>query len=345
MTTGYVYDEVFLKHNLPGHPENRARLERTLALLETSGMLARLTHIPARPATREELTRVHRPTYVDQVQTISEQGGGYLDPDTYTNLHSYQAALLAAGGLIEATLAVIDGRVDNAFALVRPPGHHAMPGRGMGFCLFGNVAIAARAARLDRGLDRVLIVDFDVHHGNGTQTMVEDDPAVCFISTHQYPYYPGTGAADETGRGPGEGTVVNMPLSPGAGDQDFRQLYQQVVIPVARRFAPDLVLVSAGFDAHWDDPLAGLGLSLGGYAWITRTLVSLAEELCGGRIVFTLEGGYHLDVLSYGILNTFHALLGDETVEDPLGPSRRPEPNVTDYIASLRQLHGLDDRD
>jgi acetoin utilization deacetylase AcuC-like enzyme len=345
MTTGYVYDEVFLKHNLPGHPENRSRLEQTMALLETSGMLARLTHIPARPATREELTRVHRPAYVDQVQVISEKGGGYLDPDTYTNLHSYQAALVAAGGLVEATLAVIDGRVDNAFALVRPPGHHAMPGRGMGFCLFGNVAIAAKAARLDRGLDRVLIVDFDVHHGNGTQAMVEDDPAVCFISTHQYPYYPGTGAADETGRGPGKGTVVNMPLSPGAGDQVFRQLYQRMVIPVARRFAPDLILVSAGFDAHWDDPLAGLGLSLGGYAWITQTLVSLAEELCGGRIVFTLEGGYHLGVLSYGILNTFHALLGDETVEDPLGPSRRPEPGVADYIASLRQLHGLDDRD
>jgi acetoin utilization deacetylase AcuC-like enzyme len=343
MTTGYVYDEVFLKHNLSGHPENQSRLEQTLALLETSGMLGRLTHIPARPATREELTRVHRPAYVDQVQAISEKGGGYLDPDTYTNLYSYQAALVAAGGLIEAALAVIDGRVDNAFALVRPPGHHAMPGRGMGFCLFGNVAIAAMAARLDRGLDRVLIVDFDVHHGNGTQAVVEDDPAICFISTHQYPYYPGTGAADETGRGPGQGTVVNMPLSPGAGDQVFRQLYLQVVIPVARRFAPDLILVSAGFDAHWDDPLAGLGLSLGGYAWITHTLVSLAEELCGGRIVFTLEGGYHLEVLSYGILNTFHALLSDETIEDPLGPSRRPEPDATDYIASLRQLHGLDD--
>jgi acetoin utilization deacetylase AcuC-like enzyme len=345
MTTGYVYDDVFLKHNLPGHPENRSRLEQTMALLETSGMLGRLAHIPARPATREELTRVHRSAYVDQVQAISEKGGGYLDPDTYTNLHSYQAALVAAGGLIEATLAVIDGRVDSAFALLRPPGHHAMPGRGMGFCLFGNVAIAARAARLDRGLDRVLIVDFDVHHGNGTQAMVEDDPAICFISTHQYPYYPGTGAAEETGRGPGQGTVVNIPLSPGAGDQVFRQLYQQVVIPVARRFAPDLILVSAGFDAHWDDPLAGLGLSLGGYAWITRTLVSLAEELCGGRIVFTLEGGYHLEVLSYGILNTFHTMLSDETVEDPLGLSRRPEPDATDYIASLRQLHGLDDRD
>jgi acetoin utilization deacetylase AcuC-like enzyme len=341
MSTGYVYDEVFLRHNLPGHPENRTRLEQTMALLEEAGMLARLTQIPARPATREELTRVHRLDYIDQVRSMSERGGGHLDPDTYTNADSYQAALMAAGGLVEATLAVIDGRVDNAFALVRPPGHHAMPGRGMGFCLFGNVAIAAQAARKDRNLDRVLIVDFDVHHGNGTQAMVEDDPDVCFISTHQYPYYPGTGAAQETGRGPGVGTVINMPLSPGAGDQVFQQLYQQLLVPIAHRFAPDLILVSAGFDAHWDDPLAGLGLSLGGYAWIARNLLLLAGELCDGRIIFTLEGGYHLDVLSHGILNTFHALLGDETVEDPLGPARWSEPDAAEYIASLRQLHGL----
>ena len=342
MTAGYVYDEIFLKHNLPGHPENRTRLEQTLALLESTGMLARLTDIPVRPATREELTRLHRSSYVDQVEAISERGGGHLDPDTYTNSDSFQAALMAAGGLVDATLAVIDDRVDNAFALVRPPGHHAMPDRGMGFCLFGNVAIAAQAARLDRGLDRALIVDFDVHHGNGTQAMVEEDPAIFFVSTHQYPYYPGTGAVREIGRGPGEGTVVNMPLSPGAGDQVFQRLYEEVVFPVTRRFGPDLILVSAGFDAHWDDPLAGLGLSLGGYAWITRALVSLADELCSGRIVFTLEGGYHLEVLSHGILNTFHALLGDGIVEDPLGPSRWSEPDAADYIASLRELHALD---
>ena len=341
MTTGYVYDEIFLKHNLPGHPENRTRLEETLALLEGADMLARLTHLPARPATLNELTRVHQASYVDQVRKISERGGGHLDPDTYTNADSYQAALKAAGGLVEATLAVIDGRIDNAFALVRPPGHHAMPSRGMGFCLFGNVAIAAQAARVDRSLERVLIVDFDVHHGNGTQAMVEEDPAICFVSTHQYPHYPGTGAAREVGRGQGEGTVVNMPLSSGAGDQVFQQLYQQVLIPIARRFNPHLILVSAGFDAHWDDPLAGLGLSLGGYAWIAQTLVSLADELCAGRIVFTLEGGYELEVLAYAVLNTLHVLLGDKEVHDPIGPAPGPERDVSDLVARLRSLHGL----
>jgi acetoin utilization deacetylase AcuC-like enzyme len=345
MTTGYVYDEIFLKHNQSNHPENRTRLEHTIALLERTGMLARLVHVPARPATRAELTRLHEPAYVDLIQAMSERGGGRLDIDTYVSADTYPAALMAAGGLIEAVGATLDGQVDNAFALVRPPGHHAMPGQiaghGMGFCLFNNVAIAAQAAHLDRGVERVLIVDFDVHHGNGTQAMTEADPAICFISTHQYPYYPGSGAARDIGRGPGEGTVVNIPLSPGMGDRVFRQVYEQVVIPVARRFAPSLILVSAGFDAHWDDPLAGLGLSLAGYAWITRTLVELAGELCGGRIVFTLEGGYHLDVLSYGVLNTFHTLLGDESVEDPLGPSRLPEPDVGAYVAALRQLHGL----
>jgi acetoin utilization deacetylase AcuC-like enzyme len=341
MTSGYVYDEIYLKHNLPGHPENRTRLEQTMSLLEKSGMLSRLTQIPARPATREELTRAHSAAYIDQVKAISERGGGHLDPDTYTNADSYQAALMAAGGLIEATLAVIDGKANNAFGLVRPPGHHALSNRGMGFCLFGNVVLAAQAARLDRGLDRVLIVDFDVHHGNGTQAMVEDDPAIFYISSHQYPYYPGTGAAREMGTGKGEGTVLNMPLSSGSGDQVFRGLFERVVAPIARRFAPDLILVSAGYDAHWDDPLAGLSLSLSGYDWMTRTLVSLADELCEGRIVFTLEVGYHLDVLRHGILNTFYALLGEETVEDPLGPSRLPEPDAEDYIASLCQLHQL----
>jgi acetoin utilization deacetylase AcuC-like enzyme len=341
MTTAYVYDEVFLKHDQAGHPESRHRLEAIMQRLQESGVLARLTHISARPATREQLARAHRPQYIDYVQRVTEQGGGYLDPDTYVCADSFQAAAMAAGGLIEATLAVTDGRVDNAFGLVRPPGHHAMPGHGMGFCLFGNVALAALAARQERGIERILIVDFDVHHGNGTQAIVQDDPAICFVSTHQYPYYPGTGAMNEIGSGPAKGSLVNIPLSPGAGDRTFQALYEQVLTPVARRFAPQLMLVSAGYDAHWDDPLAGLTLSLTGYAWIARTLVALAGELCDGRIVFALEGGYHQEALSYGVLNTFYALLGDATVTDPLGPSPWPERDASAYVASLRELHNL----
>ena len=341
MTTGYVYDEVFLKHDMPGHPENRQRLEAIMGRLAESGALQRLVHIPARPATREELERAHHPRYVDSVQAMAEGGGGTLDPDTYVSAGSFDAAVMAAGGAIEATRAVLDGRVNNAFALVRPPGHHAMPGHGMGFCLFGNIALAALAARRARGVERILIVDFDVHHGNGTQAIVQDDPAICFVSTHQFPYYPGTGALSEIGSGAARGTLVNMPLSPGAGDRTLLTLYEQVLTPVAHRFRPELVLVSAGYDAHYDDPLAGLTLSLVGYAWLARTLVALADDLCGGRIVFVLEGGYHSDVLPNGVLNTFYALLGDSTIMDPLGPSPWPEPEIDAYVASLRQLHNL----
>ncbi len=213
MPTGYVYEPIYLEHDLAGHPENKRRLVTTLQVLTEHRMLERLVQIPARPATMERLTRVHSPGYVEQVRRVAERGGGHLDPDTYVRPPSYEAALWAAGGLVEATRAVLDGDVDNAFALVRPPGHHALASRGMGFCLFNNVAIAARYALAERGLARVLIVDFDVHHGNGTQDEFEADPAVMYASTHQYPHYPGTGHWRETGRGEGEGGLVNIPLA------------------------------------------------------------------------------------------------------------------------------------
>ena len=343
MTTGIVYDETFLKHDYPGHPENRVRLERIVALLQASRVWERLRIVPARAVERQQLAQVHRPAYIDRVRAIAERGGGHLDPDTYVCADSFEAALVAAGGTLEAVSAVLDGRVQNAFALVRPPGHHAMPGHGMGFCLFGNVALAARLACLERGLERVAIVDFDVHHGNGTQAMTEDDPAICYISTHQHPLYPGTGMVHEAGRGRAAGTLVNIPLPPGAGDRSFRAVYEQVVFPIVRRFAPGLLLVSAGFDAHWSDPLAGLALSLTGYDWLTRSLVALAGDVCDGRIVFVLEGGYQLDVLSFAVLNTFRALLGADTMDDPSGLCPWPrEPDVTGLITTLRRLHGLD---
>jgi acetoin utilization deacetylase AcuC-like enzyme len=283
---------------------------------------------------------------VEQVQRVARQGGGHLDMDTYVRPDSYDAALMAAGGLVEATETVLDGEVDNAFALVRPPGHHALQQRGMGFCLFNNVAIAARYALTERGLDRILIVDFDVHHGNGTQDEFEDDPAVMYISTHQYPHYPGTGHWSEKGRADGTGSIVNVPLEGGVGDEGFARILQEIVGPAAWRFQPQMLLVSAGYDAHWDDPLAYMQLSVGGYANIARALKDLADELCNGRLVFTLEGGYHLEALAYAILNTFAVLLDDDDwpLVDPLGPSPRREHPVDAIIERTQQAHGLNRR-
>jgi acetoin utilization deacetylase AcuC-like enzyme len=343
MATGYVYHPIFLEHDLPGHPENQRRLKRILQVLEEHQMLARLTPIAAVPITAERLERVHECSYVEQVQRIAQRGGGHLDMDTYVRAASCEAARMAAGGLVEATRAVLEGEVDNAFALVRPPGHHALRARGMGFCLFNNVAIAARYALAEHNLDRILIVDFDVHHGNGTQDEFESDPAVMYISTHQYPYYPGTGHWSETGHGQGAGSIINVPLSGGIGDEGFARIFQEIVGPAAWRFQPQLILVSAGYDAHWDDPLASMQLSGGGYTAIARALAALAEELCAGRLVFTLEGGYHLEALAYSILNTFAVLLGDDHWElvDPLGPAPHRERPVDDIIEQVKRVHGL----
>jgi acetoin utilization deacetylase AcuC-like enzyme len=341
MDTAYVYDPIYLEHNLPSHPENARRLQHILSTLENEGMLARLRSLEPRPATVEELKRVHTPAHIEQVQRKAQAGGGYLDPDTYVSPRSFDAALMAAGGVVRAVEAVLTGEVANGFALVRPPGHHATATRAMGFCLFNNVAVAARAALAGGKADRVFIADFDVHHGNGTQEVFADDPAVFYFSTHQYPYYPGTGSWNETGRGDGEGTVLNVPLPTRVGDAGYAQTFAELVWPLAERFHPDLILVSAGYDAHWNDPLAQMNLSLTGYAWLEQELVRMAEQLCGGRIVFTLEGGYQLDVLACGVLNGFYAMLGEDTIADPLGPSPYPERPVDTLITRLKQAHGL----
>jgi len=343
MATGYVYDPIFLEHDLRGHPENQRRLRQTLGVLEQRGMLERLAHIPAVPITQDQLERVHDRRYIEQVRRVAERGGGHLDMDTYVRPASYDAALMAAGGLVEATRAILDDELDNAFALVRPPGHHALRARGMGFCLFNNVAAAARYALAEHGLNRVLIVDFDVHHGNGTQDEFETDPEVMYISTHQYPHYPGTGYWNETGSGAGNGSIINVPLGGGVGDEGFARIFEEIVGPAAWRFQPELILVSAGYDAHWDDPLAYMQLSIGGYTAIAQALKDLSEELCGGRVVFTLEGGYHLEALAYSVLNTFGVLV-DGTgwrLVDPLGPSPSREQPVDEIVERVRKVHGL----
>ncbi len=342
MDTVYVYDPIYLEHDLPSHPENARRLKRILDTLEDEGMLARLRLLEPRPATAEELQRVHTPEHIERVRRVAQAGGGYLDPDTYVSPRSFDAALMAAGGVVRAVEAVLAGQIANGFALVRPPGHHATPTRAMGFCLFNNVAVAARAALAGGQAERVFIADFDVHHGNGTQDIFAADPAVFYFSTHQYPYYPGSGHWSETGNGAGAGTVLNVPLPPGVGDAGYAQIYTELVWPLAERFRPDLILVSAGYDAHWSDPLAQMNLSLTGYAHLQQELVRMAGQLCDGRIVFTLEGGYELDVLACGVLNAFYRLLGKDTIADPIGPSHHPERPVDALIARLKKVHGLD---
>ncbi|MBN1428124.1 MAG: histone deacetylase [Anaerolineae bacterium] len=342
-TTAYITHPDYRLHTLENHPEHAGRIEAVWQLFERTGILNRLLSVDPVPATPEQLGQVHDSRYIDFVRQSAERGGGMLDPDTYLLPVSYDVACLAAGGVITAVDVVLAGQADNGLALVRPPGHHATASRAMGFCLFNNVAIAARYAQSrDPSIKRVMIVDYDVHHGNGTQDTFYDDPDVFYISTHQYPHYPGTGALNEIGEGEGKGTTLNMPLPAGVGSDGFRLLYQQVLWPAARRFRPDLILVSAGFDAHWADHLAMLHLDLRGYTDLARELIRMADDLCKGRIVFVLEGGYDLEVLSHGLLNVVYALQGLDELSDPVGDLDMPQQDVESLVDQLVKLHHLD---
>ena len=340
--TAYVYDPFNLRHTLEGHPENYRRLEQTWALLQRDGILDRLMQIPSSPAPLDAVLRVHTPRYIEALQQIADGGGGQIDGDTYVNPDSYHAALLAAGGLLNLTDAVLFGQADNGFALIRPPGHHALVHRGMGFCLLNNVAIAARWAQDRHGVGRVLVVDFDVHHGNGTQDIFYEDPTVMFFSTHQFPYYPGTGAADELGVELGHGVNVNVPFPAYVGDQGYLRAFRRLLAPAVRDFRPDVIFLSAGFDAHWMDPLAGMQLSITGYAALVEELLGLADDLCHGKLICVLEGGYHLDVLAHSVLTTFRVLSGSpQGISDPFGQPPEGERNVTQLIDRLANLHGF----
>jgi acetoin utilization deacetylase AcuC-like enzyme len=298
--TGLVRSPVFRRHATgPGHPERPARLEAIDRRLEETGLLARLTPVEPHPAEERWIEAVHDPGYIRRVERACASGERLLDsPDTGIGAESFATALLAAGGALALVDAVLEGRLDNGFAAVRPPGHHAERDRAMGFCLFNNAAVAARYAQRRHAARRVLIVDWDVHHGNGTQHAFEEDPSVLYCSLHQWPLYPGTGAAAERGRGAGEGFTLNLPLPPGSGDADWLGAFDRHLIPAADSFRPDLVLVSAGFDAHRDDPLAGTLLSGAGFSGLTQRVCDLARRHCGGRLISLLEGGYHLRALA-----------------------------------------------
>jgi acetoin utilization deacetylase AcuC-like enzyme len=297
MPVGLVWDERYLAHAAQDHPESPARLTAIREALQEAGLWDRLAHIPPRRATRDELLRVHSRRHVQDIQrSAGAKDIVWFDSDTYACPASWDSALLAAGGVFAAADAVMSGEVPSAFCAVRPPGHHASADRPMGFCLFNNVALAVRHVQAAHGITRVLVVDWDVHHGNGTQDIFYHDRNVFYISTHQWPLYPGTGRREETGDGPGAGTTRNYPLRAGCGDGEFLAAIDDG-LAVAEKFGPEFIFISAGFDAHRDDPLAGLALTESGYAEATRRIRRLAGRTAAGRIVSVLEGGYHLDAL------------------------------------------------
>ena len=343
MRVGLVYDPVYLEHNTGNHVENSQRLDTTISHLEETQLKDKLVLLPPRQATVAELSAVHSTEYIANVQTWAEKGGGWLDADTVISANSYKAATYAAGGVLTAIEAVMSQHVNSAFALVRPPGHHATCWQAMGFCLFNNTAIAAKFAMANFNLDRILIIDFDVHHGNGTQDTFYADPHILYFSTHQYPFYPGTGSIDETGARDGEGTTVNIPLIAGWGDEEYQRIFEDILAPVAERFQPQLILVSAGYDAHWADSIASMRVSVAGFARMVEIIKILTAELCPGRLVFTLEGGYHLQALSASIKATLDMLLGNTEINDPLGKQElRAKPlNLDNFVGTVKDIHHL----
>jgi acetoin utilization deacetylase AcuC-like enzyme len=338
------YDPLFLGHDTISHPESIARVQTCIDLLEQSRLASRMARPECRDATDDELRLIHSTTHIQRMQRIGSSGPVMVLPDTIANTGTYAAAVRAAGACLGATEAVVRGEFDAAYCLTRPPGHHAVHDAPMGFCFFNSVAIAARHAVASLGLERVAIVDIDIHHGNGTQDAFYQDPRVLYISTHQYPYYPGTGHWHEAGEGAGAGTTLNLSLPGGCGDGEYLEAFQSVIEPKLKQFRPQLIWVSAGYDAHHADPIDGslMRLSCAGYATLIEKLKAQAEQLCGGRIVIALEGGYNLTALSWSVRNSIEVLLEDPLTADPVGPApHAQEPDIQPLIAALRDLHGL----
>lgn len=340
---GFVYDPIYLKHNTGMHVENANRASESEKLLEKSGIISKLEKISAQPATIEQIAAVHHREYISYVENYATNGGGWLDADTVISPESYEVALYAAGGAIKAVDAVMDEAIKSGFCLVRPPGHHATESQAMGFCIFNNVAIAARHLINRYKLDKILIVDFDVHHGNGTQEAFYTEPRVLYFSTHQWPFYPGTGAINEVGEKEAKGTNVNIPLPGGCGDKEYLRVFQEIFIPVVRRYQPQFILVSAGYDIHWADQIALMQVSISGIVSIVKIIKALAQELCRGRLVFSLEGGYNIQALSNSIKATMEVLLGNEDIYDPLGAVEGKvwAPDITDILSKVKRTHNL----
>ncbi len=305
---GVVYHPDFLLHTQEGHPERKERLEAIYSMLQQERYQLLISMLEPKYAEIEEIAMVHHQDYIAQVETACEKNQGFLDMDTYIVPQSYQIALLSAGATITGLKTIMEGNYQKVFSLGRPPGHHAEKNRAMGFCLFNNIAIAARVAQKDYGFNRIAIVDWDVHHGNGTQNTFYDEAGVLFISLHQSPAFPGTGKLDEVGSGEGEGYTVNIPLPGGCQNHDYYQVFQQVVIPILREYRPELVMISSGYDSHHQDPLAGMLLTEDGYHGMASALKKIAEDYAQERMLLCLEGGYNLQALANSVGNVIEAL-------------------------------------
>lgn len=360
MTTALVYDPIFREHLVPEHhPERPQRVEMVMAYLEGLNWLQRddLLQLTPRAATIDELATVHERDYIQSVAARSRQAAEQgqdailqLGTDTYVSAKSYEAALKAAGAPLTAIDAILEGTINNAYCLVRPPGHHAVAEAAFGFCIFNNVAVAARYAIDHYGLERVLIIDYDVHHGNGTQEMFYDDPRVLYFSIHQAPFFPGTGASAETGEEAGEGTTINVPVPAGTGYETYEPVFRQVLTAAADRFQPQLILVSAGYDGHWKEATTetgllhpGILLSTAAFAKLNEIILRSANELCEGRVVMIQEGGYHTEANACCAATSINQLLGGVEAVDKFGqaPDTHFHLNTDVLIAELRRIHHL----
>ncbi len=310
----------FLEHETGNHPEQAQRIRGLPERLQQSGLWDRCVRVPFEPVSRQRLARVHSLAYVDEVWALSKSGGGDLDADTIVSPASYHVALAAAGCVCDATERLLRGEDTQALCLVRPPGHHAMPNRAMGFCLFNNVAVGASVATGELGLDRVLIVDFDVHHGNGTQATFWEDPRVGFLSIHRWPFYPGSGNSDETGGGAGLGTTLNLPIEFGISREDYLQTFRSALQRFAEKIRPQLVFVSAGFDAHCSDPVGSLGLQTEDYRELTAAVLDVAQTHADGKLISVLEGGYDPQALADCIEVHLQEML--DRSKDPTGEAK-----------------------
>ena len=335
-----VEDPRYRAHRAPkGHPENADRLIAVSTALEMRRN--ELVALEPRSATAEEILRIHGEAHLRRIEEAVAQAPLNLDADTYLSAASHDVARLAAGASVDLALRVARREAASGMAAVRPPGHHAEASHAMGFCLFNNVAIAARALQAEEGIEKVLVLDWDVHHGNGTQHSFEDDPSILYVSTHQFPYYPGTGDAGEVGAGRGSGSNVNIPLPAGCGDAEYIGAFQRILVPVVRHFAPQMILVSCGFDAHRDDPLASMNVTRDGFLAMTTIVRTLADEVCGGRVCFILEGGYDANGLIEGTSAVLEGMLDARRALPPnidleRGSSLRV---VIDRVAAAQRAH------